>query len=154
VSCDGTPEQWCGDDFYCDAPEETCPGGGAGVVGTCAPRPNDCAGEDMFITCSCDGQIYINACEAHAAGGDVGPQDGCHAPADAFACGPVLCANGTDFCENLNGYHTCKPLPAACNAPDSACECLNGMHCMSAPGETECKKDADGHFFVTCTVTD
>jgi hypothetical protein len=104
--------------------------------------------------CACDGEIYINACEAYAAGVDVGSQDGCQAPADAFACGPVLCAHGTEYCEAINAYRQCKPLPDACKLADATCDCLKDVLCMAAPGEPMCEKDAEGHFFVTCIVTD
>ncbi|MDC0745613.1 hypothetical protein [Polyangium mundeleinium] len=151
-SCDGTYATWCGNNVYCDAPEGTCPGGG--VLGTCTPRPKDCAGASMAITCGCNGQVYINACEVYRSGVDVGSQDGCQAPADPFACGPVLCENGTEYCERINFSHRCKPLPAACQSPDAMCGCLDDVLCGAAPGLPECMKDANGHFFVTCIVTE
>jgi hypothetical protein len=151
-TCDGTPEQWCGYDYFCDAPASTCPGGG--VAGTCAPRPNDCTGEQAQATCACDGQIYVNACEAYAVGVDVGSQEGCQAPGDPFACGPVLCTHGTTYCESVNAYHQCKPLPEACGAPGATCDCLDAVLCFSAPGPPSCEKSAEGDFFVSCSVTE
>jgi len=150
--CDGTPEQWCGYVAYCDAPPGTCPGGG--VVGSCAPRPDDCIGEQTQITCGCNGQIYVNACEAYAVGVDVGSQEGCQAPTDAFACGPVLCEHGTEYCESINGYYQCKPLPAACEPVDATCGCLDPVLCTSAPVPPTCEKNADGDFFVSCVITE
>lgn len=151
-SCDGTPEQWCGFEAYCDAPEGSCPGGN--TLGTCALRPDDCTGVPMELTCGCDGQKYINPCEAYAAGGDVGGQDGCTAPSDPFACGPLLCQHGEEYCESINGYRRCLPLPEGCKAAGSMCDCLNDVLCMAAPGEPECQKGGNGDFFVTCVVTD
>lgn len=152
MACDGTPTQWCGQTAYCDAPPGACPGGG--VTGTCAPRPSDCAGEPMAVTCACNDQIYINACEPLLVGVEVGPQEGCQAPQNPFACGPVLCETGTEYCESINGYRRCLPLPEGCKAPAAMCECLSAVLCMAAPGEPECEKNADGNFFVSCTVTE
>jgi hypothetical protein len=151
-SCDGTSATWCGHDVYCNAPEGTCPGGG--VLGTCTPKPNDCTGESMAITCGCNGQVYVNACEAYRSGVDVGSQNACQAPADPFACGPVLCETKTEYCETINSYSQCKPLPAACQSPDAMCGCLDDVLCVAAPGAPQCVKDADGHFFVSCEVTE
>jgi hypothetical protein len=150
--CDGTPAQRCGNNAYCDAAEDACPGGG--VFGTCAPRPKHCTGEETQITCGCNGQIYIDACQAYAVGVDVGSQEGCKPPEDSFACGPVLCEHGTTYCQRSNGYHQCKPLPEACKASDAMCGCLKEVFCISAPGETGCEKSAEGDFFVTCVVTE
>ncbi len=108
----------------------------------------------MEITCGCDGQVYINACEVVRAGIDVGLQDGCKAPAEPFACGLVLCENGTEYCERINSYYSCKPLPAACKLPNAMCDCLNNVLCVAAPGLPQCMKDASDHFFVTCEVTE
>lgn len=152
MPCDGTPEQWCGYDAYCNAPAGSCPGGGA--VATCALRPNDCAGEPTQIACACDGEIYVNACEAYAAGFDVGSQGGCQAPPNAFACGPVLCAHGTEYCETINEYHRCQPLPEGCKPADAMCDCLNDVLCFAAPGPPFCEKNAEDHFFVTCQITE
>jgi hypothetical protein len=108
----------------------------------------------MQAACGCNGQIYVNACEAYAAGVDLGPQEGCQPPPDPFACGTVLCAHGTTYCESINGYHQCKPLPAACEPADAMCDCLNEVLCVAAPGLPECEKSAEGDFFVTCVVTE
>ncbi len=151
-TCDGTPAQWCGYDAYCDAPAGNCPS--ASGLGTCALRPNDCTGEPMQPVCACKGQIYINACEAHAAGYDEGSQQDCMVPANSYLCGPVLCEEGTTFCERVNAYYHCMPLPELCKTTDAMCDCLMGMHCMSAPGQEQCLKDANGHFVVTCEVTE
>jgi hypothetical protein len=108
----------------------------------------------MAVTCACDGQIYVNACAPLLVGFDVGPQEGCQAPPNPFMCGSVLCETGPDYCESINSYSRCKPLPEACKAPDATCDCLKDVLCTAAPGEPECEKKADGNFFVSCTVTE
>ncbi|HRI71336.1 MAG TPA: hypothetical protein PK156_44190 [Polyangium sp.] len=145
---------WCGWDTYCDAPPDNCPNNL--LPGTCTLRPNDCTGEPMQPVCACNGQVYKNPCEAHAAGVDVGWQKDCNPPVIFYFCGPVLCAEGTTFCESINGYHQCKPLPDLCKTTGSMCDCLDGVRCTSAPGPQpmECVKDANGHFVVTCVVTE
>lgn len=150
-SCDGTAAQWCGENAFCDAPPGSCPG--AGVIGQCAPLPKGC-GPAMQITCACNGQIYINACEANSDYADVGSQEGCKAPEAAFGCGPAVCEQGTQYCEHSNDLSACKPLPEGCKAADATCDCLEEVLCFSAPGPPMCEKKPDGTFVVTCFITE
>ena len=56
--------------------------------------------------------------------------------------------------ESSNGYHRCKPLPEACKSSDAMCGCLDEVLCFAAPGSPQCEKDAEGHFFVSCDITE
>jgi hypothetical protein len=151
-ACDGTVDTWCGYPFYCDLPAGSCPGPGA--AGVCADRPKSCAGVPDEMACGCNGQVYVNECEAHFEYVEVGSPADCVAPADPFACGPALCQHGTDYCEQTTYQHQCKPLPQGCTAADTMCDCLEPVFCVSAPGETTCEKDANGDFVVTCVITE
>jgi hypothetical protein len=148
--CDGNPATSCNGSTYCDA-EGACPS--ADALGQCLPRPAECL-DDGPPACACDGEVYVNECEAHQAGYAVESQAGCVVPTDPFSCGAVLCENGVDYCESTNGHENCQPLPAACLDADAECSCLEAVQCVSAPGETRCEKDAEGHFVVTCVVTE
>lgn len=68
VSCTAAAD--CDEDEYCDHGDEACSTTGLPVVGTCEPRPEDCASIFDPI-CGCDGVTYGNECEANAAGQDV-----------------------------------------------------------------------------------
>lgn len=152
LSCDGTPETWCGHGSYCEAPGDAC--AGAGVPGTCAPRPDDCTEPAPTVVCGCNGQVYASACLAQYEGVDVGPQAACSPPAKPFACGGALCEDGVQYCESINGAHKCKPLPTGCTAPETTCECLSPVFCVAAPGMPMCSQDTAGHFLVNCQVTE
>lgn len=144
----------CTNETFCEAPQGACPS--ESTPGTCVPTPDDCTGEPEVAACACDGQIYVNACEANAARRDLGSQAGCTAPADPFECGAVLCAHGVEYCQSINGDRTCKPLPAGCEQPGTTCACLQPVFCVSAPdpASTQCSKSAGGDFLVECVVTE
>jgi hypothetical protein len=70
-SCGGdSPEGGqCSDSEFCSyAPEAIC--GRADATGTCQPRPEICDVLSGFV-CGCNGESYLNACHAHAAGSSV-----------------------------------------------------------------------------------
>lgn len=148
----GESDLWCGYDRFCDAPEGVCPGpqtpGLCREFTDCVDSPND------VVACGCNGQIYTSACRAQKAHTDVGPQEGCAAPSDPFACGFALCQRGEEYCEMVNLDGRCKPLPKECAATDSTCACLEPYFCFAAPGQPTCEKKADGTFTVECEVTE
>lgn len=67
AQCGGFTGGSCDGDEYCDWPTEEC--GIADGVGVCRARPVLCPELYMPVQGS-DGQVYGNACEAHAAGAD------------------------------------------------------------------------------------
>jgi hypothetical protein len=121
----------CGADEYCDFPDDLC---GAGLPGSCEPRPNGC-GTVYDPVCTCDGSIAGNACDGAANGSDVSNAGGCEVPFDTFACGPKLCASQTEYCRlavsDVGGepsVYSCHPLPSGC-AGNATCGCLSGEPC-------------------------
>lgn len=58
----------CGEDEYCDFPDNQC--GAADVPGTCVVRPQACTRE-FNPTCGCDGETHSNPCVTHADGTDI-----------------------------------------------------------------------------------
>jgi hypothetical protein len=146
--CGGFVGAMCGQDEFCDYPDNKC--GAADGLGNCIPRPGVCD-KNLDPVCACDGKVYSNACSAAAAGVDVSTMGSCMAPQGQFACGPKFCASGKQYCQrsvsDVSGVpdsYGCVPLPNACGSAPS-CACLAGVACGSY-----CKADARGALTVTC----
>jgi hypothetical protein len=115
----------------CQATPEACDAGGSGA-------------------CGCDGQYYLNECEANAQRVGVNALGGCEPTQDTFQCGSVACASASQFCSvqynDVLGPDeplltaNCVDLPQACNGVAS-CECLN----VEAPNRCEV---IQGHYFA------
>jgi hypothetical protein len=138
---EGTSER-CLAAEYCDDPHGLC-GRRAQLSGVCRPRPTDCEKHEDPV-CACDGRIYRNPCQAHAAGTDESLNGGCEQQLPGkIACGPRYCEAQTSYCEivlsdvaELPSDFTCKALPPACRAAFGAgkpsCSCLpEGTRCAS-----------------------
>ncbi len=118
--------------------------------GACGPRPGGC--DDFYDPkCGCDGEVYGNECEAHAAGVDVDENGMCDAPDGDFSCGPGFCQLGTSYCllqvSDVGGVPntwTCEALPNGCGGT-ATCECLDEVVC----GEM-CNETPGGGAVVTC----
>jgi hypothetical protein len=139
----------CGASQYCEQTFKTCGGG----PGSCRARPLDCTGPEQKV-CACDGQLYRSACDANAAGQDLSEAGGCIPPSGTFACGPLFCVHGAEFCLRtiggapmfVPGHYQCLALPAACGATP-ACDCLAGA--SSCP---MCAVSTGGDLTSTCLV--
>jgi hypothetical protein len=96
-------------------------------------RPYNCNAQQTNPVCGCDGQVYLNTCDAEVNGMDVDQTaSDCTPPPAAFACGPNFCTHGTQYCEALvggaagnPGSYFCTALPASCGATPT-CACLTG----------------------------
>jgi hypothetical protein len=70
ATCGGKAGIPCGPTEFCRYdPSGSC--GNADGTGTCQPRPQGCDADCPGV-CGCDGKFYCNACNANAAGVDVG----------------------------------------------------------------------------------
>ena len=143
---------WCGYTAFCDAPDGTCPS--PTNLGVCKPLPHCDASPADQVTCGCNGQVYVSACQAQASYGDYGPQGGCVAPRSPFACASALCETGVEFCTTTNGYPRCEAIPPECASPATTCDCLQPYFCFSAPVNPQCGQDDHGNFVVTCEITE
>lgn len=100
----------CADDASCDA-TDYCDRPACAEVGTCRPRPTDCAVSDPAPACGCDGRWYASPCDAALAGvAGVADAASCDTPCrpGESACGPgeVCALAGCDATEGV-----CAPRP-------------------------------------------
>ena len=136
----------CGLTDWCNWSGNNCDG-----VGTCQPRPMDCAPPESVV-CGCDGSLYRNQCEANGFGRvDTQPMTGCPTPSGMFRCGIVLCMHGAQYCETRAGgslstfpTHTCRDLPAGCGATPT-CACIQGTAQCGT-----CTVSAGGDLMMDC----
>ena len=110
---------------YCSFRDGRC---GAGIAGTCAPRPMFCS--DGPSVCFCDGTVSgLNGLPcAGLNGSDFDSTGACTIPATAFHCGHSVCDLGTkDFCrqtpDDTGGAPIveCNIAPTGCDPASCAC---------------------------------
>jgi hypothetical protein len=142
-----SPTMPCSSAEFCDYPDDLC---GAGASGTCAPRPEGC--EFLYApVCGCDGAVHSNACAGQTTGSDVSATGGCAPPGGEFACGPLFCQTGSEYClrgvSDVGGIpdqYECRPVPPDCGTAPS-CACLANEPC----GDW-CETLAPGAILLTC----
>lgn len=131
--CDGTPG--CGTPWFC-VPGRAC----ATVLTTYC----DC-NQVTFTAGGCPGRpiAHVGACEMPPPPTDAGM-------VPTFACGPIQCTRGSQYCEvvlsDVGGVpndYTCREFPPSCSS--RSCGCLQGLPCgdfctVNAAGDvrTEC----------------
>ncbi|MFN0248940.1 MAG: Kazal-type serine protease inhibitor domain-containing protein [Kofleriaceae bacterium] len=127
-ACGGLLGLPCNEGEYCNYERDAiC--GAADATGTCAPIPQDCSQFPRAV-CGCDGQTYLNACLAGAAGVSVAsdgvcPTVACGARA-GDTCNPAeYCAyEPGEYCGQADAQSTCQPRPEACTQQvDPVCGC-------------------------------
>lgn len=118
----------CGANEYCGFEPGTCDGPKA-----CHPFP-PCMPES--ITCGCDKMDHQSACYADFESGGVLGEGSCEFlfnPEGTFLCTyqdqvPIHCKIGTEYCHvqaTPSLYElSCLPVPAACPAEPTDCDCL------------------------------
>jgi hypothetical protein len=89
--------------------------------------------------CGCDGTIHLNTCSRRAFSVQVDPAMRCAVPVDAgggLVGGCLSCDSATQYCEMKRVgpldppyFAACRPLPAACGASPTACDCLADVPC-------------------------
>jgi hypothetical protein len=117
----------CGATQFCNFPDGEC---GAGEPGVCIAQPMVCS--DGPAVCYCDGTITMDGdlgCEGWMGRDFDETGTACTLPATAFACGHLVCDQGTtDYCRktaNDTGgppYVSCSMAPQGCDP--AACACL------------------------------
>jgi hypothetical protein len=130
----------CSPAQYCAFAPGSC---GAGL-GTCRDKPRACS-EAYAPVCGCDGEVYPNACSAHAARVDLDVRRGCRRVIpDYLPCGAHYCDARRSYCEiylsdvaELPSEHSCRALPEACLPGPAApsCDCFPaGTPCLAFCG--------------------
>lgn len=147
TTIDCGPAKPCGADEWCDYPDNLC---GKGQPGTCKPKPQGCDFSYAPV-CTCDQSVVGNECAAQSVGKDVSGVGGCKPPESMFACGPVFCSAGQQYCQrvtsDIGGWpddYACLLMPSACGAAPS-CACLAQEPCGSM-----CEANAQGNLTLTC----
>ncbi len=152
VSC--TTVDGCGDNQYCDFPDDLC---GAGEAGSCKDRLAVCS-DGALILCGCNGKVNYAGC-AEMAGFDTNvdasacaDESGVSDP--VFACGDRFCRVEVSYCKHqvsdVDGEpdeYSCELFPAACTAGSTlpSCDCL-----LEEPCGSVCKDAADGGLTLSC----
>ncbi|RMG19314.1 MAG: hypothetical protein D6729_05650 [Deltaproteobacteria bacterium] len=123
--CGGIAGLGCNDGLYCQLADCTQPD----AEGTCSVHPAICPTQPEWV-CGCDGQNYLNACQAAAAGVSVLHTGKCGetgAPCGGLA--GLVCADGY-YCNYATGCGagdvtgTCQKKPQACPPNyDPVCGC-------------------------------
>lgn len=148
ATCGGFAGMPCNDGLWCDYPDESC--GASDNTGTCRARPAGCNDADQPV-CACDGTVYANECEAHAAGFDLYAGGSCDQLEGHFPCGDTFCAIDTEYCVlyvsdvgSIPDSYVCRPAPAGC-AASVDCDCLVEEPCA----QFGCDLVGEG-FRITC----
>ncbi len=152
-TCQATSD--CPDTDYCSIATGACLGPRA--LGFCKPKPESCP-QVISQVCGCDGQTFINACEAARAGVPIASDPPCQ-----VACGgpsATTCPEGS-FCQYADSvcamgmaYGQCQTKPVTCDPADNkkvcgcdgktyASECLAQQASVSIAMRTSCEA-ADG----------
>lgn len=113
-TCQATSD--CPDTDYCSIATGACLGPRA--LGFCKPKPESCP-QVISQVCGCDGQTFINACEAARAGVPIASDPPCQ-----VACGgpsATTCPEGS-FCQYADSvcgagmaYGQCQTKPVTCD---------------------------------------
>jgi hypothetical protein len=124
-------------------------------AGTCGLRPPDCIGATEQIVCGCDGNLYMNACEANGSGVDSQGIAFCPTPPGTFRCGTRFCTQGTQYCQRwaprgvqadppyIYAYG-CGDLAAGCDPASPTCACVTRAECG------DCTVSPDGFLIALC----
>lgn len=118
----------CGDSQACNFGLDNC--GIFGIVGACIDKPQVC--DDGGVpSCTCDGEVVLNGCEALAGDTDLMRYGGCELVPGSFRCGDIDCKLATEYCsiqfndvagdDGPEYFAACVPMPAECTEPSCAC---------------------------------
>jgi hypothetical protein len=128
--CDELP---CCEGDYCRTTLSNC--GASSTVPPICVALRSCSPEPA---CGCDGQVYPRACDANAAGLDIGEICAPGSwPEGRVPCGGLYCDAASQYCHVLGINDTgedqdeydCRDVPAVCNGstePSALCDCISG----------------------------
>lgn len=119
----------CASGSYCDFEALGC-----GGPGTCLPRPDACT-DDCPGVCSCDGETFCNACDAHVEGQSVAHLGSCGEPTceaqDARAEGECALFLGYVWDgESCRGIGGCTCVGSDCDTLSPSMEECEGLHAV------------------------
>lgn len=111
----------CGEQAYCDYPDDSC--GADGATGVCVPYPLECGPSPLF--CNCEGEV--TTCRAS----DVSRAGGCELGPLQLACGDKVCSIDHEICVELKAdawgapHYACYDYRSPPCAGDAPCDCTS-----------------------------
>jgi hypothetical protein len=143
----GNMSGFCRRDQFC----ELEPGCGAGAVGTCAERPDDCTGANSKQpSCGCDHVTYVNDCLRQQAGVSLAHAGECPHPlprdciyptkaiCEANNCRWFVCPPNADCVQEEECIPDCRRNGCDATQYCTTCETASEVYWTCLPNDTAC----------------
>jgi hypothetical protein len=151
VTCVSHLDPACGDDEYCDFPDDLCGMGDPAVEGVCTPIPADCTSAPDLPSCGCDGLVWGKECLVYMNGNDINNNGSCEAASETYICGSRACRDGMEYCQVSTSDVAGEPDVYECVALPSSCSGMTDCACFdSGVACSDMCMNTDGNFFLTC----
>jgi hypothetical protein len=147
-----TSSDTCSPGYFCRFGDQSC---GEVQEGRCFPRPAECRDVAERV-CGCDGNVYLNECEASRNGFDLASDARCKPPTGWFSCGHRFCEQKKSFCETTVNHITGAIYNPRCGCVATACEALlndakAACDCVRVRRYCSCGLGTSGNLSVACS---